>query len=167
MNLSCAARSTASRAVGSCAVPVRICNPTATARSRPTLTAVTALAAPGNEFTATLVPRGSGQRLALDRDGDGYFDTTEVEMGYDASDPASHPGRIVGYSKSGSNFVLNWDSAAGLKYAVEWTTNSPSIASNIWSTFVPTLTATTNITGYTDAPPSTDSKRFYRVRKDP
>src|SRR5204863_3751547 len=33
-----------------------------------------ALVAPGKELTATLVPQGSGVRLALDSDGHGYYD---------------------------------------------------------------------------------------------
>ncbi|HWN97407.1 MAG TPA: hypothetical protein VNT99_20415 [Methylomirabilota bacterium] len=131
-----------------------------------TLDDVIASAAPGNEFTATLVPEGTGVRLALDRDGDGYFDMTEMEMGYDPANAASHPGRIVSYSKTGGILALTWESAAGLKYTVEWTTNPPS-ASNMWSAFIPSLTATTNITGYTDAPPAIDSQRFYRIRKEP
>jgi hypothetical protein len=33
----------------------------------------------------------SGQRLALDRDGDGAFDGDELSEGTDPADPASHP----------------------------------------------------------------------------
>ncbi len=135
--------------------------------SVPTLAGIIASAAPNNEFTATLVPEGSGNRLALDRDGDGYFDTTEIELGYNPADPASHPVRIVNVSKAASGVAFAWESASGAKYAVEWTTNSPPFTSNSWSTLVPPFIATTNITGYTDAPPAGDLQRFYRVRKEP
>lgn len=133
----------------------------------PTLASVIAPAAIGNEFTATLVPEGSGTRLALDRDGDGYFDTTEIEMGYDPADPASHPGKIVSVLKTRTNVVLTWESAASLKYAVETATNFPAGTTNFWNTLVLPFVATTNTASYTDAPAATDPQRFYRIRKDP
>ena len=133
----------------------------------PSLAAVIASAAPGNEFTATLVPEGSGPRLALDRDGDGYFDTTETDSGYNPADPASRPGRIVAMHKSTNSVVLAWESVPGLRYAVETATNLPVSTSNSWSTLSSLLTATTNVTGYTDAPPALEWKRIYRVRKEP
>jgi hypothetical protein len=49
-----------------------------------------ALASPTNELTFTVVPRGSGRRIGVDRDDDGYFDRTELEAGFDPADPASH-----------------------------------------------------------------------------
>jgi hypothetical protein len=49
-----------------------------------------ALAEPGSELTLTVVPRGSGRRLGIDRDEDGYFDRTEIESGFDPADPRSH-----------------------------------------------------------------------------
>jgi hypothetical protein len=84
----------------------------------PTLAEVIAPATDANPFTATVVPEGSGVRLALDRDGDGYFDTSEVELGYDPADPSSHPGRIVSISKNGNEVALRWESAPGVLYAV-------------------------------------------------
>jgi YVTN family beta-propeller protein len=45
-----------------------------------------AVAAPGNEHTYTAVPRESGKRIGIDRDGDGYFDRDELDFG---SDPAN------------------------------------------------------------------------------
>lgn len=41
---------------------------------------------PGNELTYTCVPPGSGKRIGLDRDGDGFYDRDERKAG---SDPAS------------------------------------------------------------------------------
>ena len=45
----------------------------------------------GQEITYTCVPPGSGTRLALDRDEDGFFDTTETRAGSDPADPNSTP----------------------------------------------------------------------------
>ena len=129
------------------------------------LTDIIGQASASNPFTATVVPEGSGLRLALDRDGDGYYDTTEIELGYDPVDPASHPGRIVSVVKNGSSVALDWESAPGVKYAVEWATNI-SLPSNIWRTLTLPFLAATNITSWTDAPPAGDLRRFYRIRKE-
>jgi hypothetical protein len=131
------------------------------------LSAVIAPAAPGNEFTAILVPEGTGFRLALDRDGDGYFDTTEIEIGSNPADPLSHPERIVSVSKVGAKVAFTWESTPGLKYAVEWTTNFAASAQPAWGTLASPFMALTNRTAYTDAPPAIDSRRFYRIRRDP
>jgi YVTN family beta-propeller protein len=45
----------------------------------------------GQERTYTCVPFGSGQRIGIDRDGDGFFDRTELDGGFDPANPASHP----------------------------------------------------------------------------
>ena len=56
--------------------------------------ALRALAAsPGQELTYTCAPPGSGTRMALDRDEDGFFDSDELDAGTDPADPASYPGR--------------------------------------------------------------------------
>lgn len=131
-----------------------------------TLGEVIAQAGATSPFTAIVVPEGSGTRLGLDRDGDGYFDATEAELGYDPADAASHPGRITNISKIGSEVALTWESAPGVRYAVEWATNLSLAQSNIWSSLAPFLTVT-NITSWTDAPPAGDLRRYYRVRKEP
>jgi hypothetical protein len=41
--------------------------------------------------TFTCVPPGEGQRVALDRDNDGYADWDELLYGRDPADPSSHP----------------------------------------------------------------------------
>jgi hypothetical protein len=127
-------------------------------------------AAPGNEFTATLAPGGTGARLALDRDSDGFFDASEADMGYDPADPNSHPGRIVAVSKVAGKLMLSWESAPGARYAVEMSTNFPQLnaSDNEWYSLGPPFTAVQSITSYTNAPPPADPfPRFYRVRKEP
>ncbi len=46
----------------------------------------------GQELTYTCVPPGSGTRMALDRDEDGFFDRDELDAGSDPADPNSIPG---------------------------------------------------------------------------
>jgi YVTN family beta-propeller protein len=46
-----------------------------------------ALAAPQNALTFTVVPRGLGIRLGVDRDSDGSFDRDELDGGENAADP--------------------------------------------------------------------------------
>jgi len=48
--------------------------------------ALRAFAAPGAEQTYTVVPRGAGWRMGVDRDADGYLDRDELDFG---SDPAN------------------------------------------------------------------------------
>jgi YVTN family beta-propeller protein len=49
------------------------------------------LADAGAEQTYTLVPRGCGERIGIDRDLDGYYDQTERDCGSDPADPTSMP----------------------------------------------------------------------------
>jgi hypothetical protein len=56
-----------------------------------TLDALLALASPDTPLTFTVVPTGTGRRIGVDRDDDGYFDRTEIESGFDPNDPLSHP----------------------------------------------------------------------------
>ena len=45
----------------------------------------------GQELTYTCAPPGSGVRMALDRDDDGFFDRDEIDAGSDPADPADTP----------------------------------------------------------------------------
>lgn len=46
----------------------------------------------GTEFTYTLVPSGSEERIGIDRDSDGYFDRDELDACADPADPFDFPG---------------------------------------------------------------------------
>jgi len=50
-----------------------------------------ALAGPGTEITVTGVPPGSGHRMGVDRDRDGYLDADELLAGSDPGNPLSTP----------------------------------------------------------------------------
>ncbi|HEV7732003.1 MAG TPA: hypothetical protein VGR62_07570 [Candidatus Binatia bacterium] len=46
---------------------------------------------PGQELTYTCAPPGSGARIGVDRDGDGYFDRDELDAGSSPTDPTDVP----------------------------------------------------------------------------
>jgi hypothetical protein len=48
----------------------------------------------GSELTVSGVPRGSGQRMGIDRDRDGYLDGDELDAHSDPGDPASTPANV-------------------------------------------------------------------------
>jgi hypothetical protein len=58
--------------------------------------ALRALAGVGSEQTYTLVPTGSGMRLGIDEDGDGFFDRDELDFGSDPRNPLSIPPPVLG-----------------------------------------------------------------------
>jgi YVTN family beta-propeller protein len=129
-----------------------------------TLAQVIAAAAPGDEFTAMMVPEGSGVRIALDRDGDSYFDTTEIESGANPADPASYPIRILSVSRSATTATLTWESVPGTSYLVQWRAN---LAAGSWNNLGEPLIANSATATRTDSPPPTALRRFYRVRTQP
>jgi DNA-binding beta-propeller fold protein YncE len=47
--------------------------------------------AAGQARTYTCVPPGSGERIGLDRDEDGFYDRDEIDAGFDPANPNSHP----------------------------------------------------------------------------
>ncbi len=56
-----------------------------------TTSALRALAAVGSEVTFTLVPDGTGNRIGIDRDEDGFLDRDEIDAGSDPADASSTP----------------------------------------------------------------------------
>jgi len=62
--------------------------------------ALRALAVPGAELTVMGVPSGSGTRMAIDRDRDGYPNGDEIAAGSDPANPASIP--VTGVTPEGA-----------------------------------------------------------------
>jgi hypothetical protein len=129
------------------------------------LTDVISSVAVGNEYTATLVPEGIGTRFGLDRDGDGFFDTTEAEAGTDPADASSYPFHLS-VSKTTNQVKLAWQSFPGAFYTLEWATNWPLShpSGSVWNVLAQQAASSSNTTTYTDAPPDELPKRFYRIR---
>ncbi len=124
-----------------------------------------ALAARGSEQTYTLVPLGSGKRIGIDRDADGYFDRDELDAGYNPANPLSvpttPPPQINGMSLalSANGVVLNWYAVAGLACQLQY---KNSLADPVWTTL------STNIAGIgalsaSDLMRPTNAARFYRI----
>lgn len=68
----------------------------------PLRTLLQAAARPGQELTFTCTPPGSGTRMALDRDEDGFYDRDELDAGSDPADPGSVPGGGAPAPESGA-----------------------------------------------------------------
>jgi YVTN family beta-propeller protein len=60
----------------------------------------------GQEITYTCVPPGSGVRLGIDRDDDGFADRDEIEAGSDPADPASTPSGVDPVCGTVTSFVF-------------------------------------------------------------
>jgi YVTN family beta-propeller protein len=70
-----------------------------------------ALASGSDRLTYTCVPPGSGERIALDRDEDGYFDRDELDAGSDPANPLSIPGGTAAATLVSSKKILVKDDA--------------------------------------------------------
>ncbi len=64
---------------------------------------------PGQELTFTCVPPGSGNRIGIDRDADGYADRDELDGGSDPENPASIPAGATQICQSTTQFA--WKTA--------------------------------------------------------
>jgi hypothetical protein len=61
----------------------------------------------GQELTFTCVPPGSGGRIGIDRDGDGYGDSDETDAGSDPDDPGSIPPSGAQVCTSSTAFIFS------------------------------------------------------------
>ncbi|MGH7740455.1 MAG: T9SS type A sorting domain-containing protein, partial [Candidatus Eiseniibacteriota bacterium] len=64
-----------------------------------------ALGGPGTEITVTGVPPGSGHRMGVDRDRDGYLDADELALGCDPGNPLINPS-VLSASGPHSSFAF-------------------------------------------------------------
>jgi DNA-binding beta-propeller fold protein YncE len=67
------------------------CKPDRVGESAIDATALRDQSGSGSELTFSAVPVGFGQRMGLDRDGDGFFDRDEIDAGSDPANAASTP----------------------------------------------------------------------------
>jgi len=68
----------------------------------------------GQDRTFTCVPPGSGQRVGVDLDLDGFLDHDEIDAGSDPADPNSFPGSVDPTEIRATSLVLNDDAVAPL-----------------------------------------------------
>jgi len=120
------------------------------------------LAGPGHELTYTVVPQESGRRIGIDRDGDGFLDRDELDLGSNPADPQSVPA-ITGASITfnGGTPVIHWNSAASHTYRVQWT---ETLSVPLWSDLAPDVTATGASASVSDPTTGIARTRYYRVR---
>jgi hypothetical protein len=87
------------------------------------LAEILVLAKPATPLTFTFVSRGSGRRIALDRDGDGYFNFTETAVASDPADPDFTPDSIVprltNVNQTNKQVHLEWWGRVGASYQVQ------------------------------------------------
>lgn len=80
-----------------------------------------ALAASGHELTVTGVPPGTGLRMGIDRDRDGFADGDEVVAGSDPGDPLSQPlVSVVSGRASGAGLRNVWPNPFATTTSIEF-----------------------------------------------
>jgi DNA-binding beta-propeller fold protein YncE len=124
-----------------------------------------ALAAPGSEQTYMLVPAGSGERIGIDRDADGYFDQDELDAGFNPADPLSIPTKapsqigIITPALTASGVALTWFAVPGLACQLQF---KKSLTDPDWSA-LSTVVATPGPLSVSDPTSPTNAARFYRL----
>jgi hypothetical protein len=113
--------------------------------------ALRAFAGAGSEQVYTLVPIGSGERIGIDRDADGFFDRDEL----DAQKLA-----FTSCEFTAQGITLTWSAVPGFTYTLQYKT---SLNDPTWSNVASGATASTNFISQMDATATTNNSRFYRV----
>jgi hypothetical protein len=110
--------------------------------------ALRALATPDGKQTYTLVPRGAGMRAGIDRNADGTFDRDEMD--------AIAPQLTLTTNTS----TVSWKAFAGFAYQLQYKND---LSDPAWMNLSQGQLAITNGSmSFLDAPPGTNSSRFYR-----
>jgi len=123
--------------------------------------ALRALAGSGNELTYTIVPEGTGRRIALDRDLDGFLDRDELDFPSDPANPASIPLHTVVTISAMSNLVtISWNSVSGKTYQVQF---NNSLGLSAWSNLQSSMIAS-NTTSALSENMIEAIQRYYRVQ---
>jgi YVTN family beta-propeller protein len=124
-----------------------------------------ALAAPGSEQTYMLVPAGSGERIGIDRDADGYFDQDELDAGCNPADPLSIPTGpppqigVITPALISNGIAFTWYAVPGLACQLQF---KNSLTDPAWIT-LSTEVATPGELSSSDPARTTNSARFYRM----
>jgi sugar lactone lactonase YvrE len=105
----------------------------------------------GQEQVYTCVPPGSGTRIGIDRDLDGFFDRTEIEAGSDPANPLSTPG--AGTTTTTTTTTSTTTSTTTTTSGPTTTTTSTTTTSTTSTTGAPTTTTTSSTSTTTTSLP--------------
>jgi len=121
------------------------------------------LAGAGSEITFTLVARGTGQRLGIDRDSDGVYDGDELDAGTNPADPQSNfriESIILG-GPSNSELLLSFTAVSNHTYSVQF---RDRFDSGPWSRWVDVVAYPSNrFVTLTNSLPAAAESRAYRL----
>lgn len=124
-------------------------------------TALRQLAAPTNALTYTVVPQGSGIRIGIDRDEDGFLDQDEADLGSNPADPRSVPPISgLGITLNLQAATIRWDGYPGRVYRVQFKDTLSALQWNDLAGDIPTSSTTAS---KTDPNVPFHAARFYRV----
>jgi len=117
----------------------------------------------GSELTFTLVARGTGQRLGIDRDSDGVYDGDELDAGTNPADPQSNfqiESIILG-GPSNSELLLSFTAVSNHTYSVQF---RDRFDSGPWSRWVDVVAYPSNrFVTLTNSLPAAAESRAYRL----
>ena len=121
------------------------------------------LAGAGSEITFTLVSRGTGQRLGIDRDSDGMYDGDELDTGTNPADPQSNlriESIILGGPSNGE-LLLSFTAVSNHTYTVQF---RDRFDSGPWSRWVDVVAYPSNrFVTLTNSLPADAESRAYRL----
>jgi DNA-binding beta-propeller fold protein YncE len=124
-----------------------------------------ALATADSPVIFTLVPRGSGVRLALDRDEDGFFNQSEIEAAADPDNaditPETTTPRLTSVQFTSNSVRLEWLGRVTSFYRVQ--TRSDFSTNSAWADFTEPVALAQNPASWTEPIQSGAGARFYRV----
>jgi len=128
-------------------------------------TQVLALASPQTPLTFTMAPLGSGTRLALDRDGDGFFNRIEIEAGADPNDPSITPDtttpRLTSFRVDSGEVRMEWFGKIGSNYRIQ--TRATLSADTSWSDHSDAIPIASNPASWSEPIETGNKARFYQI----
>jgi YVTN family beta-propeller protein len=97
-------------------------------------------ATPGQDLTYLCAPPGTGTRIGLDRDEDGFFDRDEIDAGADPADPFDVPGGTPTATPTGTAAATFTLTATPIGTATATFTPTATPTGTAAATFTPTAT---------------------------
>ena len=113
--------------------------------------ALRGFAGPGSEQVYMLVPLGSGERMGIDRDADGFFDRDELDVTNLA---------FTSSTWTAQGISMTWSTVPGFTYTLQYKNGLSEVA---WSNLTSGVVAPTNSMSQIDLVQTSNACRFYRV----